>query len=223
MKSVAPASAQRISLLDSEKVGIPAGMYQRLSISPADVAMKMKHGLLVAGVLFAGYGGGIGSVRGQTYDLLIRGGQVLDGTGNPASHLDVGIREGKIVAVGRLSGIATRTIEARGKVVCPGFIDLHSHAERGLDSPDPRRRAAPNLVSQGITTVCVNPDGGGPWPLSAQRAALERSGVGPNTALMIGHGTIRRLAMKEDFKRAANAGEIARMREMVRLGLADGA
>jgi N-acyl-D-amino-acid deacylase len=223
MKSVAPASAQRISLLDSEKVGIPAGMYQRLSISPADVAMKMKHGLLVAGVLFAGYGGGIGSVRGQTYDLLIRGGQVLDGTGNPASHLDVGIREGKIVAVGRLSGIATRTIEARGKVVCPGFIDLHSHAERGLDSPDPRRRAAPNLVSQGITTVCVNPDGGGPWPLSAQRAAFERSGVGPNTALMIGHGTIRRLAMKEDFKRAANAGEIARMREMVRLGLADGA
>ena len=86
-------------------------------------------------------------------------------------------------------------------------------------SEDQRRRSAPNLVSQGITTVCVNPDGGGPWPLATQRAALERLGIGPNAALMIGHGTVRRLVMKNDFKRPATPAEIAQMRELVRLGM----
>src|SRR6059036_3162440 len=101
-----------------------------------------------------------GLLSAQPYDLLITGGRVLDGTGNPAMYADVAIRDGKIAAVGRLRGAATsRTIEAKGKYVCPGFIDLHSHADRGLASDDRRRRSAPNLVSQGITTVCVNPDG----------------------------------------------------------------
>ena len=92
----------------------------------------------------------------QPYDLLIAGGRVLDGSGNPAMYADVAVRDGKIAAVGRLGGApASRTIDAKGKFVCPGFIDLHSHADRGLASEDPRRRSAPNLVSQGITTVCV--------------------------------------------------------------------
>jgi N-acyl-D-amino-acid deacylase len=156
----------------------------------------------------------------QPYDLLIRGGRVLDGAGNPAMYADVGVRNGKIAAVGRLgAAAATRTIDAKGKYVCPGFIDLHSHADGGLASEDRRRRAAPNLVSQGITTVCVNPDGASPWPLSAQRAAYERLGIGPNAALMIGHGTVRRLAMKQDYKRPATAAEIEAMRELVRLGM----
>src|SRR5262245_43061741 len=90
----------------------------------------------------------------QTADVLIKGGRLLDGTGNPALQSDVAIRAGKIVAVGHLGGwSAGRTVDAKGKVVCPGFIDMHSHADGGLNSSDRRRRSAPNLVTQGITTV----------------------------------------------------------------------
>ncbi len=158
----------------------------------------------------------------QSYDLLIRGGRVLDGTGNPAIFADVAIQGGKIAAIGHLKDAsATRVVDAKGKYVCPGFIDMHSHADGGLGSADRRRRAAPNLVTQGITTVCVNPDGYSPWPLSAQRATYQKLGIGPNAVLMIGHGTVRRLAMKDDYKRPATAAEIARMRELVRLGMQD--
>src|SRR5215470_3246952 len=158
----------------------------------------------------------------QSYDILIAGGRVLDGTGNPAIYADVAIQNGKIAAVGHLRGsAAVRTIDAKGKIVCPGFIDMHSHADGGLGSEDRRRRVAPNLVSQGITTVCVNPDGASPWPLSGQRARYEKLGIGPNAALMVGHGTVRRLVLKNDYKRAATAAEIDQMRDLVRLGMRD--
>src|SRR6185436_3480533 len=102
-----------------------------------------------------------------------------------------------------------------------GFIDMHSHADRGLTSEDRNRRAAPNLVTQGITTVLVNPDGGGPWPLSRQRADMERLGLGPNAALKVRHGTVRGLVMKKDFRRPATADEIRQMRDLVRQGMQD--
>src|ERR1700704_926774 len=159
-------------------------------------------------------------ILAQPYDLLITGGRVLDGTGNPAVYSDVAIQGGKIAAIGRLRGSpAIRTIDAKEKYVCPGFIDMHSHADGGLGSEDRRRRAAPNLVSQGITTVCVNPDGASPWPLSKQRATYERLAIGPNAVLLVGHGTVRRALIEADYKRPATSAEIARMRELVRQGM----
>jgi N-acyl-D-amino-acid deacylase len=156
----------------------------------------------------------------ERFDVLITSGQVLDGTGNPAYYADIGIRGGKIAAIGKLRGVsAGRTIDAKGKIVAPGFIDMHSHADRGLGDSNPRRRSAPNLVSQGITTVCVNPDGSSPWPIAAQRASYEKLGIGPNAVLLVGHGTVRRLAMKEDYKRPATAEEILKMQELVRQGM----
>lgn len=161
---------------------------------------------------------------GAEFDILVAGGRVFDGTGNPARYADVGIRGDTIVAVGRLAGAkAKRTIDAKGRFIAPGFIDLHSHAERGLVAADRARRAAPNLVTQGITTVVVNPDGGGPFPPAQQRGAMELPGVGPNVALMVGHGTVRGLVMKQDFRRAATPDEIRRMRELVRQGMEEGA
>ncbi|MEX0979826.1 MAG: amidohydrolase family protein, partial [Gemmatimonadota bacterium] len=95
----------------------------------------------------------------EHFDLLVTGGRILDGTGNPWFSGDVGVRDGRIVAVGRLSGAtADRTVDATGKVVAPGFIDIHSHADDGsrarggFRDPDARYRAAPNLIMQGITT-----------------------------------------------------------------------
>jgi N-acyl-D-amino-acid deacylase len=164
------------------------------------------------------------------FDLLIRNGRVLDGSGNPWFPADVAVKDGRIAAVGRLaSAQATTVIDASGKYVTPGFIDIHSHAddgsgpEDGLRDPNGARRAAPNLVSQGITTVVVNQDGRSPWPISAQRVLLEKQGIGVNAMLLVGHGTVRRQAMKDDVRRPSTAAEQARMRELVRQGLKEGA
>jgi N-acyl-D-amino-acid deacylase len=164
------------------------------------------------------------------YDILIRGGRVLDGTGNPWFQADVGIRGGRIVAVGHLdSANAARVINARGKYVTPGFIDIHSHADDGSSprggfrDPDARRRAAPNLVAQGVTTVVVNQDGRSPWPVSEQRALLERNGIGPNALLLVGHGTVRRQVMGSDFQRPARPDEVQRMQALVRQAMSEGA
>lgn len=168
--------------------------------------------------------------RGAPFDVLIVGGRVLDGTGNPWQPADVAIRDGRIVAVGALRGApAARTVDATGKIVAPGFIDLHSHADDGsgpkggFRDPDARRRAAPNLVTQGITTVVVNHDGRSPWPISEQRGLLERHGIGPNAILLAGHGTVRRRVMGDDFQRAATEEEVRRMRGLVREAMEQGA
>lgn len=166
----------------------------------------------------------------QRFDLLIRGGRVLDGTGNPWFYADVGIREGRIAAIGQLAGAtATRTIDATGKYVTPGFIDIHSHADDG-SSPrggfrdqNPRIRAAPNLVAQGVTTVVVNQDGRSPWPIREQRDLITRNGIGPNTFLLVGHGAVRREVMGNDTRRPARPDEIVRMRALVKQAMQEGA
>jgi N-acyl-D-amino-acid deacylase len=164
------------------------------------------------------------------YDLLISGGRVIDGTGNPWFYADVGVRGGRIAAVGRLGNAAATTrIDARGKIVVPGFIDIHSHADDG-SSPrggfrdvDPKRRAAPNLVTQGVTTVVVNQDGRSPLPIRDQRESLTKNGIGPNAILLVGHGTVRGAVMARDFRRPARADEVQRMRELVRQAMREGA
>jgi N-acyl-D-amino-acid deacylase len=166
------------------------------------------------------------------FDLLVRGGRILDGTGNPWFRADIGVRDGRIVAVGMLPGAtARRVVDATGRYVSPGFIDIHSHADDGsarigeatirTDALD--RKAAPNVVSQGVTTVVVNHDGRSPWPIRDQRALLERQGVGPNVMMMVGHGTVRREVMGDDFRRPATDEEVERMRALVRQGLEEGA
>lgn len=174
---------------------------------------------------------GLGAAQpADEYDLIVRRGRVLDGTGNPWFPADIAIKDGRIAAVGSLArATAPRTIDATGLYVAPGFIDIHSHADDGssprggLRDENRERRAAPNLVSQGITTVVVNHDGRSPWPVSTQRALLEKNGIGVNAMLMVGHGTVRRLAMGEDWRRPATAAETAKMRELLRQGLAEGA
>ncbi len=175
------------------------------------------------------------SLPGQTppalrFDLLILNGRVLDGTGNPWFTADVGIRAGRIAAIGRLAGQdAGRVSDARGRIVAPGFIDIHSHAadgsgpRGGFRDPDPARRAAPNLVSQGVTTVVVNQDGRSPLPIREQRDHLRANGIGPNAILLVGHGTVRGRVMGSDFRRPATADEVGRMKDLVRQAMAEGA
>jgi N-acyl-D-amino-acid deacylase len=164
-----------------------------------------------------------GFTQGQSYDLLITGGRVLDGTGNPWFPADVAVKDGKIAAIGKLTGAAAkRVIDAQGYYVAPGFIDIHSHADEGLGST--RTNASPNKITQGVTTEVVNQDGRSPmWPLSKQRGLYEKQGVGVNVILMVGHGTIRAAAMKNDFQRPATAAEIEEMKRLARQGMEDGA
>jgi N-acyl-D-amino-acid deacylase len=166
----------------------------------------------------------------QRYDVLIRNARVLDGTGNPWFPADIAVQGGRIAAIGSLAEAQAATvIDASGKYVAPGFIDIHSHADDGsgprggFRDPDPARRSAPNLVSQGITTVVVNQDGRSPWPISDQKALLEKNGIGPNAMLLVGHGTVRRRVMGDDNRRPARAEEIANMRTLIRQGLSEGA
>jgi N-acyl-D-amino-acid deacylase len=194
--------------------------------SPMRLAMYM----LVAGVV----GGPFVSAPTPTlaqvvdYDLLILDGRVVDGTGAPPFRADVAVLHGRIATVGSLTGARARdTIRAGGRVVAPGFIDLHSHADDarpgGLRSIDPRRRAAPNLVTQGVTTVVVNQDGRSPWPIAQQRSTLTARGIGPNAILLAGHGTIRARAMVGDMRRPATGGEVREMRRLLRQAMDEGA
>jgi N-acyl-D-amino-acid deacylase len=155
------------------------------------------------------------------FDVLIQNGRVMDGSGNPWLRMDVGIRGGMVAAVGRLTGArAARVIDAADGVVAPGFIDVHSHAAEGL-TRDELRQAQP-LLAQGVTTIVANPDGGGPADLAAQRTALEKGGLGPNVALLIGHGRIRSSVLG-GADRAPTAEELDRMRALVRAAMEQGA
>lgn len=159
------------------------------------------------------------------YDYLILNGRVVDGSGNPYFIADIGVKDDKIVAIGDLKGTpSTKVIDATGKYVTPGFIDLHSHGDQGLVSDDKVARGARNLVTQGITTIVGGPDGRNQkWPLSSEISALRSSGIALNFAPMVGHGTVRSQVMGADHKREANEQEVAAMQELVRQGMEEGA
>lgn len=163
--------------------------------------------------------------QGAAFDVVILNARVLDGSGNPDFRADVGIRGDRIIAIGKLAGMAARrTIDAAGLYLSPGFIDIHSHADAGLASNDIAARSAPNLVSQGITTVTGAPDGRNQiWPISAEIAAFKKMGIGLNIYPMVGHGTVRGAVMGNDYERHATPAEIEKMRALVREGMQEGA
>ena len=162
------------------------------------------------------------------YDLLLAGGFVFDGSGNPAVRADVGIRGDEVVAIGRLAGKeghdAARTIQVAGLYLAPGWVDLHSHADRSLAGDNMEERKAVNLVAQGITTVVMGADGRNPvWPIRDEIAAYESRGVGLNVVPVVGHSTVRLQVMGDDNERPATDDEVGRMAELVREGMEDGA
>ncbi len=154
------------------------------------------------------------------YDLLVRHGTVIDGTGAPGVRADVAITGGRIVRVSLTpldASAATRVIDAAGLMVAPGFIDLHTHLEPLLQLP-----AAESHVRQGVTLALGGPDGGGPWPFGAYLDSADRAGLGMNVAFLAGHNTIRRAVMGTE-NRAPTATELARMRTMVAQSMREGA
>lgn len=152
--------------------------------------------------------------------ILIRGAIVVDGTGGPSRVTDVRIVGDKIQAIGQLTASARDSVvEARGLVLSPGFIDTHSHHDRGLGND----RSALAAVSQGITTIVAGQDGGSHFPLADWFAALEQRPAALNVASYVGHGELRKIIMGDDFKRQATAAEVTHMAALLDGEMAAGA
>jgi len=152
--------------------------------------------------------------------FLIQNALLIDGTGAPGRRAGVRVVGERIAEVGVLEPRrGERVIDAGGLVLAPGFIDTHSHHDRGLtEMPE-----ATGAVSQGITTIVVGQDGGSRSPLAEHFARLEAVPAAVNVASYAGHGTIREQVMGTDYRRAATADEIRRMQDLLRAEMAAGA
>lgn len=148
----------------------------------------------------------------ERFDLIIKGGLVYDGTGRKAARTDIGIADGRITVLRKnIAAPADRIIDAAGLVVAPGFIDLHTHAERGiLQSP-----AVENYIRQGVTTVVGGNCGGSPHPIEAFMARVDSAGSAINLALLVGHNTVRAAVMGTE-DRAPAIDEMEGMKSLVR-------
>lgn len=164
-------------------------------------------------------------VRRVDYDLVIRGGTLYDGLGNPGVVRDLAVTNGKVVEIAaHITGRGREEIAARDRAVAPGFIDIHSHGD-GTLTADPR---AESLIRQGITTIIVGQDGDSrdagstDGSFAAMLAAIERVQPGVNVASMVGLGSVHG-AVVGDKDRPATAAEMATMTAMVQRALDQGA
>jgi N-acyl-D-amino-acid deacylase len=153
------------------------------------------------------------------YGILIRNARVLDGAGNPWFRADIAVRDGKIAAVGRLAdAIAARTIDARDRVVAPGFIDAHVHVEGNLE----RHPRADNFLRDGVTTVITGNCGSSELNLAQWFDKIEKLGLGINVASLVGHNSVRREVMGS-ANRPATPDEIRKMQALIDRAMRDGA
>jgi N-acyl-D-amino-acid deacylase len=180
---------------------------------------KYRRAVLLAVATLALAGFFAGPAEAQKYDLVIRSGRILDGTGNPWYVGDLGIVGGRVAAIGGIPAASGRTvIEAAGLYVAPGFIDVHTHVDTGTVA-DPTVR---NYLLQGVTTVVGGNCGDSPFPLREHLRRLEKAGLALNYASLVGHNTIRHEVMG-DADRAPTGAELARMVELVRQEMEAGA
>ncbi len=159
------------------------------------------------------------------YDVLIRNGRVFDGSLNQAIRADIAVKDGVIVEIAKsIKGTAAKEINAKRLTVTPGFIDLHTHVDRGMYFPE--NRACLNYLKQGVTTVVVGQCGRSAWPIFEKAEDLielwTEEGIGPNAALLIGHGQVREIVMgMED--REPTPEELEEMKALVQEAMEQGA
>jgi N-acyl-D-amino-acid deacylase len=153
----------------------------------------------------------------KPYDIVITGGTIVDGSGMEGYRGDVAIADGHIVAIGDIGPAkAAKTIDASGLVVAPGFINTHSHA--AADSV----ATAMNMLTQGVTTEIINPDGGGVTDIAAQAATYSANGLAENIGAYIGVNAVWAETMGNADRRPTPE-QITTMRGVVERNLAAGA
>ena len=159
-----------------------------------------------------------------TASILFLHARLLDGSGNPWRYADVAVTDDRITFVGDAQGAgiaAQQTLDLHGTLyLAPGFIDLHTHTAGGLSRPDMKENL--NYLMQGVTTVVSGNDGGSPWPIETTLSKWEQDGIGTNAALYVGFGTVRQQVFGMQ-NRPPTAGELARMQQMVREAMREGA
>jgi N-acyl-D-amino-acid deacylase len=158
-------------------------------------------------------------VLSQSCDILIQNGKIIDGTGNSWYYGDVAVKAGNIIAIGKLSHLtADKIIDAKGLIVAPGFIDVHAHIEDGIFE----RPTADNYIYDGVTTVITGKCGGSADNLKNFFSRVDSMKTSINIASLVGHNTVRRLAMGLD-NRLATALEQQNMEHLVGQAMQDGA
>ena len=179
--------------------------------------------VLTIAVLSLGSPGKAASPAAQSPGFLLAGGRLVDGTGAAARYADVLVRDGRVAAIGApgsvAAGAGTPVVRLDGLVLAPGFIDIHNHSTDRLR----RDPAATTQVAQGVTTIVVGADGSSPWPLREYFDSIDDLPPALNVAAMVGHGTIRRAVLGDDYRRAVTAAEVAAMAAMVEEGMQAGA
>jgi len=155
------------------------------------------------------------------FDILVKNGKIVDGTGNPWFYGDIGIIGDTIAEIGDLSGkTAAKTIDAKGLAVSPGFIDIHTHCDGGLGRPD--ANANLNYLIQGTTTVVTGNCGDGTFKIAEIKDKWEKQGIGTNAVHLVGFGTVRSSVMGVE-PRDATPEELDRIKEIVRQAMKEGA
>ncbi len=155
----------------------------------------------------------------QQYDVLVLNGKIIDGTGNSWYYGDIAINDGKIASIGKFNNMtAPKIINAKGLFVAPGFIDVHAHIESGVfENP-----SAGNYIYDGVTTVVTGNCGGSADDLKKFFWRIDSIKTSINVASLVGHNTVRRLAMGLD-NRLATGEEQKKMEELVAQAMKDGA
>ncbi|MEA3402110.1 MAG: D-aminoacylase [Armatimonadota bacterium] len=158
----------------------------------------------------------------MTFDLVIRNGTVVEGTGAEGYVADVGIVGDRIHAIGDLSAAQARDgIDAEGLIVAPGFVDVHTHACSEMEGGILNIPEVENQIRQGVTTLIGGNCGGSPWPIGEHLEAVAELPIRQNYGLLVGMGTIR--AEAEVGNEPATPEEIARMQELAARAMAEGA
>jgi N-acyl-D-amino-acid deacylase len=177
--------------------------------------------LLMPLIVFAGLSRASERIRRgvATFDLVITSGRVLDGTGNPWTKADIGIKDGRVARIGRIpAGAGAQVIDADGLYVAPGFIDVHTHADRLIAS----QTDVANYLLQGVTTLVGGNCGGSQYPLQQLFDELQASGIALNFASLVGHNTVRRKVMGND-DRIPSPEELSKMQSLVKQEMLAGA
>ena len=156
--------------------------------------------------------------RAVEFDLVIRNARIVDGTGAPAFTGGVTVKDGRIAAVGEVKGAAGVEIDARGRVLAPGFIDVHTHSEDICKLP-----AAENFLRMGVTTIVTGNCGTSRTDVAAFFKEIEDTKTAVNVATLIGHGSVRQKAMGGSFIRAPGAEQLETMKALVGRAMQDGA
>ena len=163
---------------------------------------------------------GAAAAQQPEFDVLITGGTVIDGTGAARYRADVALKGDRIALISRTplaASRAARVVDAAGRIVAPGFIDMHAHID-----PLMQLLGAESAVRQGVTFALGGPDGGSPLPLGRYMDSLTARGIGINVGYLVGHNTVKQRVMGT-VSRAPTADEMARMKALIAEGMRDGA